>query len=363
MAGPTFHLRFHPSTIFARLAYALVGPSRVLVPRPASSLVALVIGVVPPLSAGDPQRAMALAGMRAEIWLFRRSRRLPGALIAVSGATVIVAALDHAARSGVQVLDSLPQGLPSFVFPSITAADLVPALLGGMAVALVSFADTSRIYRIQRWEFWLLMGCLAGVAILGPIPGIGLFIVIAVVEFLWDGWRPHFAVLGRVDGVKGYHDIQRYPHARIVPGLVLLRWDAPPFFANAELFRDRVLDAVAASATPVRWLVVGAEPITGAEITAADTLDELDAVLHAAGIDLCFAEMKDPAKDKLKRFGLFTRLGEARFFATIGEAVSCCLEAHLVEWVDWEDRRQAHWREKAARSGDARTRPSPGGAQ
>ena len=94
-------------------------------------------------------------------------------------------------------------------------------------------------------------------AVLGAIPGIGLAIVIAVIEFLWDGWRPHSAVLGRVDGVKGYHDITRYPEARLVPGLVLFRWDAPLFFANAELFRERVLDAVAASPTPVRWLVVG----------------------------------------------------------------------------------------------------------
>jgi len=204
---------------------------------------------------------------------------------------------------------------------------------------LIEIADLRRIYRIQRWEFWLSMGCLAGVAVLGPIPGIGLAIVIAVIEFLWDGWRPHSAVLGRVDGVKGYHDITRYPHARVVPGLVLFRWDAPLFFANAELFRDRVLDAVAASATPVNWVVVGAEPITSVDVTAADTLDELDSALHAAGIDLCFAEMKDPVKDKLKRFGLFSRLGEENFFATVGEAVSSYIKAHAVEWVDWEDRR------------------------
>ena len=170
------------------------------------------------------------------------------------------------------------------------------------------------------------------------IEGIGLAIVIAVIEFLWDGWRPYSAVLGRVDGVKGYHDITRYPDARIIPGLVLFRWDAPLFFANAELFRDHVLDAVAASPTPVRWLVVSAEPVTSIDVTAADALEELDNTLHAAGIDLCFAEMKDPVKDKLKRFGLFSRLGEQRFFATLGQAVSGYLKANQVPWVDWEDR-------------------------
>ena len=127
-------------------------------------------------------------------------------------------------------------------------------------------------------------------AVLGAIPGIGLAIVIAVIEFLWDGWRPHSAVLGRAEGVKGYHDITRYPDARQIPGLVLFRWDAPLFFANAELFKERVLDAVAASPTPVRWLVVAAEPVTSVDVTAADTLAELDEALHAAGIELCFAE-------------------------------------------------------------------------
>ena len=124
----------------------------------------------------------------------------------------------------------------------------------------------------------------------------------------------------------------------MVPGLVLFRWDAPLFFANAELFHERVLDAVASSPTPVRWLVVAAEPVTSVDVTAADMLGELDDTLQGAGIELCFAEMKDPVKDKLRRFGLFTRFGEEGFFATLGEAVKTYLEANRVEWVDWEDR-------------------------
>jgi MFS superfamily sulfate permease-like transporter len=206
------------------------------------------------------------------------------------------------------------------------------------AIGLIEVADLRRIYRIQRWEFWLSIVCLVGVAVLGAIPGIGLAIVIAVIEFLWDGWRPHSAVLGRAEGVKGYHDITRYPDARLIPGLVLFRWDAPLFFANAELFHDRVLDAVVASPTPVRWLVVAAEPVTSVDVTAADILAELDETLHASGIELCFAEMKDPVKDKLKRFGLFARLGEETFFPTLGAAVSSHLAAHSVDWVDWEER-------------------------
>ena len=205
------------------------------------------------------------------------------------------------------------------------------------AVGLIEVADLRRIYRMQRWEFWLSMVCLAGVAVFGAIPGIGLAIAIAVIEFLWDGWRPYSAVLGRVDGVKGYHDISRYPESRLIPGLVLFRWDAPLFFANAELFRDRVMMAVESSPTQVNWLVVGAEPVTSIDVTSADTLEELDHSMTKAGIMLCFAEMKDPVKDKLRNFGLFSKFGENRFFATLGEAVSSYLRSHPVDWVDWED--------------------------
>lgn len=382
-------------------------------------------------------------GTLATILLLKRYKRLPGILLAVVGATLVVGVFDLGTRGGLAVLGPLPQGLPTFTVPSITVADLQPVFFGAIAAALVAFADTSvlsrtyaaktntvvnpnqemvalgltnlaagffqgfpicssssrtpvaeaagaktqltgvvgavaiaallvaapnllhnlpttalaavviasaislfqvkdlrRIYRIQRWEFWLSMACFAGVALLGAIPGIGLAIVIAVIEFLWDGWRPHSAVLGRADGVKGYHDITRYPSARLIPGLVLFRWDAPLFFANAELFHNRVLDAVAASPTPVRWVVVAAEPVTSVDVTAADMLTELDEALYKAGVELCFAEMKDPVKDKLKRFGLFARFGENQFFPTIGEAVGTYVKTFDVHWIDWQERQE-----------------------
>src|SRR5262245_53002778 len=375
------------ATIVTLLAYALFGPSRILVLGPDSSLAALILAVVLPLSGGDPHRAVAPAGMMAifsgliciaaglgrlgfitellskpirygymngialtvllsqipkllgfsvsaggplrQAWgivgkvvegstnpvalgvgggtlaailVLKRWPRLPGILIAVVAATLAVALFDLAPRSGIAVLGPLPQGLPAPSLPLIPADSLVPILMGSVAIALVSFADTSvlsrtyaarlrspvdpnqemtglgvanlasgffqgipisssssrtpvaeaagartqltgvvgalaiavlllvapnllqhlpqtalaavviasaiglfevtdlrRIYRIQQWEFWLSMACFAGVATLGAIPGIALAVVIAVIEFLWDGCRPHSAVLGRVE--------------------------------------------------------------------------------------------------------------------------------------------------------------------
>jgi len=206
------------------------------------------------------------------------------------------------------------------------------AVVIASAIGLFEFADLRRILRIQRWEFWLSMGCFAGVAVLGAIPGIGLAVVAAVIEFLWDGWRPHSAVLGRVSGIRGYHDITRYPDARLVPGLVIFRWDAPLFFANAELFQARVLQAVASSPTPVRRIVVTAEPVTSVDVTSADILAELWHTLRESGIELHFAEMKDPVKDKLKRFELLERFGSEVFHPTLGAAVDDYLADHAVDW-------------------------------
>ena len=145
--------------------------------------------------------------------------------------------------------------------------------------------------------------------------------MIAIMEFLWDGWRPHFAVLGRVPGLRGYHDLERHPHGERISGLVLFRWDAPLFFANAELFQECLSQAISESPTPVRRVVVAAEPVTSVDVTSADMLHELIRKLRARGIELHFAELKDPVRDKLRRFEMTDLLGDAQFHPTIGSAV------------------------------------------
>jgi high affinity sulfate transporter 1 len=215
------------------------------------------------------------------------------------------------------------------------------AVVISSAIGLFEIADLRRLYRIQRWEFWLSIACFLGVAIFGPIPGILIAILIALGEFVGDAWRPHYAVLGRAEGLKGYHDIKWHPEARLIPGLVLFRWDAPLFFANAEQFKGQVLIEVNQCPTPVNWFVVAAEPLTGVDVSAADMLVELDDELRQAGIQLIFAEMKDPVKDKLRRFDLRTRFDDGHFFPTIGMAVDAYIEATGVQWEDWEERRQS----------------------
>ncbi len=514
------------ATIVPLIAYAVFGPSRILVLGPDSSLAAIIAATVLPLANGSADRAVTLAGMLAvlsgafcilagvarfgfvtdllskpirygylngialtvlvgqlpKIFGFRVDGddlihetgslirgilnrqtnetafivgvlcvlvilgfrrwfpKIPGVLVAITGAIVAAELFGLAGRAGISVVGRLPQGLPGFHIPVVSLDEIGVLSAGAIAIALVSFADMSvlsrtfalrggykvdsnqelvalgtaniaaglfygfsisssasrtpvaesagaktqvtslvgalcialllilapallrnlptaalgavvicacislvevegvrRLYRLRRGEFLLSIVCFLGVALAGVIQGIFIAVGLALLAFIWRAWRPHDAVLGRVDGLKGYHDITRHPEARRIPGLVLFRWDAPLFFANAGVFQEHVLQAIAEAPTPVKWVVIAAEPVTDIDITAADVLAELDLDLHKAGMEMCFAEMKGPVKDHLKRYGMFTKLGSENFFPTIGQAVDRYLEVHNIEWQDWDE--------------------------
>ena len=227
------------------------------------------------------------------------------------------------------------------VAPGITS-NLPQATLGAVvivaATSLVDLTGTLRLIRLRPTEAGLSIISFAGVAFVGVIAGIFAAVVIALAAFFWRAWRPHSAILGRVEEMKGYHDITRYPDARRLDGLVLFRWDAPLFFANAEAFREAVERAVDTAPTATRWVVVAAEPITDIDTTAADILDELLGDLRRSGIELRFAEMKDPVKDWLSRYGLLQKIGDDSFYPTVGTAVDAYVAASGIDWIDWEER-------------------------
>ena len=211
------------------------------------------------------------------------------------------------------------------------------AVVISAGLAIFEIKGTLRLYQLRPFEFVLSVVCFCGVALLGVIQGIFGAVGLALIAFVWSAWRPHYAVLGRVDGIKGYHDVLRHPEARRITGLVIFRWDAPLFFANSEIFCEQVMNAVVAAPTITKWVLVAAEPVTDIDLTAADAIAELDKTLCQAGIELCFAEMKGPTKDRLKRYGIFSKLGKDNFFPTIGQAVDIYLEVNKVEWHDWDE--------------------------
>lgn len=498
------------TTVTALLAYAVFGPSRILVLGPDSSLAPVIAAIIAPLVLGDsPAEAVALAGMLAVIAgiievvagavrlgtmtdllsmpvrvgylngiavivlmsqlpkLFgfrtdsdgfpdaaakfvegvadgatvgaslslgsaaivvilvgrRLARRVPWVLIAVVASIAAVAILDLA-EEGVPVVGGLPAGFPSPTFPSVAWEDLGAVVVGALAIAIISFADTAALsrsfagklgdrvdqnheaiglgaaniaagvfqgfpmsasssrtvvadsvgsksqltgvlaavaiivllvgandlladlpssvlaaivivasfglfdlvrmrwlLRVRRTDFVASVIAMLGVIFIGVLEGLLVAIGVSLAVFVWKRWRPHTAILGRVEGVKGYHDLERHPDAYRVPGLLLFRFDSPLFFANAPYFEERLLEAIDAEPGVVRRVIVSAEPITDIDSTGAETLTIVLDELDSRGIAFAFAELKGPVKDRLMAYGLYNRIGEDSFYPTLGRAV------------------------------------------
>ena len=524
------------ASVGALVAYFLVGPSRILVVGPDSSLLPLVAAAVVPLAGGDAARSIALAAALSIIAgvlclaaavarlgfvtdLLSRpirvgymngialiivvgqlpkllgfsvsandavgglvglvqgiadgevvplaaaigigalaiilglklvSRRIPGVLVAVILAGVVVAVFGLSAE--LAVVGEVPSGLPAVGLPAVTIADLAALFPTALGIALIAFADTSvisrsfaarrgervdadrelaalgvvnvaaglvggfassgsatrtpvaeaagsrtqvtglvgavailvllvavpgllapvpnaalaavvisaalslfdvdglrRLWRQRRSELGLALVAFLAVVLFGALPGIAAAVGLSLLNFIRRAWRPHDAVLGRVANYKGYHDTGRHPEARLVPGLILYRWDAPLFFANADLFRERSLEVVDDAPPPVRWLAVTSEPMTDIDTTAAEMLDELITELARRGVELHFAELKGHVKDRLRVYGVFDRLGADHFHPTIGSTVKAYLARHPdVTWLDWEDEPRPPEHEPAA---------------
>jgi MFS superfamily sulfate permease-like transporter len=135
-----------------------------------------------------------------------------------------------------------------------------------------------------------------------------------------------------VDGLEGYHDVHSYPEARHLPGLVIYRFDAPLFFANATTFRDEIRRLANSEPKPT-WILIAAEPVTDVDTTASDVLEDLDEALNAQGISLVFAELKDPVRDKIERYGLTRTIDPRHFFPTLESAVAAFRHGTGAEWI------------------------------
>ncbi|MFB7617871.1 SulP family inorganic anion transporter [Kitasatospora sp. NPDC056181] len=204
--------------------------------------------------------------------------------------------------------------------------DTPDAVLGSLvvfaAVRMIDIAGFRRLASFRHRELLLAVGCLAGVLALDILYGVLVAVGLSVAELLSRVARPHDAVLGTVPGVAGMHDVDDFPQARTVPGLVVYRYDSPLFFANAEDFRRRALAAVAAQPAPVRWFVLNAEANVEVDITALDSLDALRLELAGRGIVFALARVKQDLRDELDAYGLSASVGEDLIFPTLPTAVA-----------------------------------------
>jgi high affinity sulfate transporter 1 len=209
-----------------------------------------------------------------------------------------------------------------------------PALAAVVITASLSLTDipaTVRLWRQRKAEFLLSIAAFLGVALLGVLPGIAIAVGLSILNVFRRAWRPYDTVLGRVSGLAGYHDVHLHPDAQRLPGLVIYRFDAPLIFANAKRFRDEIRRLAARDPKPV-WILIAAEPMTDVDTTASDVLEELDEALNAKGISLVFAELKDPVREKIQRYGLTRTIDPRHFFPTIDSAIAAFRLQAGSEW-------------------------------
>jgi high affinity sulfate transporter 1 len=224
-------------------------------------------------------------------------------------------------------------------FPGLLRNLPQPTLAAIVIAASISLADLPgmhRLWRQRRSDFALALAAFLGVALLGVLPGIAIAVALSVLNVFSRVWRPDRAQLGKVEGLKGYHDTESYPSAMQLPGLILYRFSSPLIFANANTFRDD-LRRFAEASPPPTWIVVTAEPITDVDTTAADMLADLETWLNARGITMVFAEVKDPVKAKIDRYELTATIEPKHFFPTIGSAVHAYREKTGLDWPDRDE--------------------------
>ncbi|HEX5769813.1 MAG TPA: SulP family inorganic anion transporter, partial [Nocardioidaceae bacterium] len=228
-------------------------------------------------------------------------------------------------RSQLYSLVTLAVVLVTMYFLDPLLAAFPMAALGGVvvfaAIRLVDVDELRRIARFNRSELAVALATTASVLVLGVLPGIGVAIGLSILNQLRHVARPHDGILGYVPGVPGMHDVDDYPEAKQVPGLVVYRYDSPIFFANADDFTQRALAAVDASETPVEWFLLNAEANTEIDLTGVDALDELRRTLADRGIVFAMARVKQDMRVYLTAAGLVEKVGEDRIFMTLPTAV------------------------------------------
>lgn len=197
---------------------------------------------------------------------------------------------------------------------AVLAAIVITAALG-----LVDVSAWMEVARVRRSEVMVAFACALGVVFLGILPGVLVAIGLSVIDVLVRLSRPHEAVLGVVPGVPGMHSVEEHPAAEQIAGLVVYRYDAPLFFANANDFYSRAMDA--AESPGCSWLILNMEAVVSIDSTGLDALRQLIADASSAEVQVGFARVKADVLASLERSGVADEAGTDMFFATLPAAV------------------------------------------
>jgi MFS superfamily sulfate permease-like transporter len=244
-----------------------------------------------------------------------------GFAVSVSGSRTAVAEQSGSKSQVTGLVGAAAVAALLLFLPSLLADLPQTALAAVVIAAALSLADLAilRTYaRIRRTSLALSLVATVGVILLGVLEGILVAVALSILLFFRRNWWPHGEILGHVPRLEGWHDVGRYPEAEQTPGIVVYRWEAPLFFANAGIFRQQIR-RIARRQHP-RWIVLQCEAVTDIDVTAADMLERLDRELNAQGIHVAFVELRGRLQDLILRYGLFETLDRDHFYPSLPTA-------------------------------------------
>jgi high affinity sulfate transporter 1 len=245
-----------------------------------------------------------------------------GFAVSTSGSRTAVADQAGAKSQLTGLIGAASVALLLLVFPSVLA-DLPQAALAAVVIsAAIALADVDalvRFWRVRKTSLLLSLVASAGVIFFGVLEGIVAAVGLSILLFFQRSWWPHGELLGRFE--DGWHSA-RGPDAGEPPpnGVIVFRWEAPLFFANAGMFRQRLRHHVRLEQP--RWIVLQCEAVTDIDVTAAELLERLDIELNEEGIHLAFVQLRSRLHDLLSQYGLLGTLDREHFFHTIEEALA-----------------------------------------
>ena len=220
-----------------------------------------------------------------------------------------------AATGVILVMIFVPELVAEMPSPTLAAIVITASF------ALFDWPETKWLFKARLSEFVMLAGAFFGVVVVGILEGIAIAVALSLANFIRKALRPHSTELGKRKGVPGYHDRERHPDAEVVPGMLIVRFDAPLFFANAPTFGRRLQELRHAAGRPIDTVLVVGNAITDIDTTGAEILGDVLDDLERRDVAFAFAGLKGVVKDRLGAYGLYERIGAENFHPNTISAV------------------------------------------
>jgi sulfate permease, SulP family len=247
-----------------------------------------------------------------------------------AGSRTTIASLITAGIVAVTILFLTP--LFHYLPSAVLAAIIIVAVAG-----LFDAAEMKHLWHTDRRDFAMLMVTFLTTLGLGIEVGIAAGVALSLVMVIYQSTRPHAAELGELNQTGKFRSVQRFPEARVREDVLVFRFDAPLYFANAEFFRETLRERLGLRAARPALVVLDATAMTSIDSTGIQVLDDIAAELLSQATGLYIAGATGPVRDTLTRSGIITSLGEDHFFFDVGDALRCFDGA-----VSWEQLNLVH---------------------